>query len=321
MSLDSGSTPSAPAEEPAAFWARKTRQQRWLVNSAWWIESFLPLAFLATLAFTALTLAGRRAGWPPKVYALVGFLLAVATLAASYWQARRRFVSGAQARVQLEYALSLDARLTSAADGIGAWPATAAWKASPWRWNAPRLALLPTVCVALLGAAFLVRIPAHSKKIPLPTVLPPSLARVEDWLEKLSKSSQIEPKSLENIRAEAEQLGHQNQQDWYSHASLETADHLENQLESGLRSLEQNTTKIADALSAAANPNLSDAQAKALGGQLGAALNALEGNVPALNHELASKLSQIDPSKLRELDPSQLQELKRRLGESKGECQ
>jgi hypothetical protein len=321
MSLDSGPAPTASAEDAAVYWARKTRRQQWLVNAAWWIETFLPLAFLGALALTALILAGRRAGWPLKILASAGLVVAAGTLAGSFWRARRHFVSGAQARVQLEYALALHTRLTSAADGIGDWPSAAAWKPGLWRWNTRRLVIIPAACLGLLATAFFVSIPAPRKTFPPPMVRPPSLTRVEDWLEKLSRSPAIEPESIEEVRAEAEQLSQQAQQDWYSHASLETAAHLENQMEAGLRSLEQNTTKIADALDAAATPNLSDAQAKAVGGELSGALSALEGNVPSLNRDLAARLSAIDPSKIRTLTPDQLKQLKKRLSECKGACE
>ncbi len=311
----------ADAADPAQFWSRKAAQVRWLVNSAWWLEAFLPAAFGAAVALSVVVLMGRRAGWSQGVFVSAAALAAMAALGASYLRARRHFISLTQARAQIDGALSMHTRLTAAAEGVGNWPDPALWRGGNWRWNFRRLALAPATSTALVAAAFLIPMARTAPALPPPTAKPPALAQVEELLQKLEDTPSLDPTSLDPVRQQEEQLARQQAGDWYSQSSLEAADHLVEQLQAGVRAMDENATKIQSVLSAAAEAELSDSQAGALSQTLSSALSALQGNIPGLNKNLAAALQQIDPSKLRTLSPEQVEDLKKQLGECKGACQ
>jgi len=287
---------------------------------AWWVETLLPVAFAVCIAYTVFVLAGRRADWPPLAFALAGGCGALIIFAFSFVRARRHFISEADARAQLDSALLLNSRLTSASNGIGTWPDVGLWRVGALRWNYRRLTTVPMTCVGLIAAAFFIGIPVAPKPLPVPTAKPPALSKVEDWLEKLSQSKAIDQSSLEQVRQEAQQLAKQQAGDWYSHSSLEAGDHLKSQMEAGLKTLEQNATKIESLLGGAGNPQMTDEEAKALGSELGSALSALEGNVPSLDRSLTGKLRNLDPSKLHSLSREQVEALKKALKEGSGAC-
>jgi hypothetical protein len=318
MSSELASSPVREASAP--FWTRRVRWTQVRINAAWWLQSLLPALFVATLALVILVLAGRRAGWPGRVLES-GALAAIGiALAASYFLARRHFVSLAEARAHVESVLALRSRLSAAAAGICTWPPRGEWRAGVVRWNWPRLVGPPALCAGLLGAAFWIPISRPEPVAPLPIAMPPALATATEWLDALEKSEAIDPASLEQPREQAEQLGDQDPAEWYSHASLEAADHLRAKLQAGMRALDQNAAAIDSALSAASASALSDAQAAALADQIGGALDAMTGNIPGLDRALAEKLREIDPAKLRQISPEQLRSMRDRLQKARGEC-
>ena len=61
---------------------------------------------------------------------------------------------------------------------------------------------------------------------PPPSMRPPALAEVEQWLETLQQTPSIDPQSLETVQEQVDELAQQNSDEWYSHSNLEAADHL-----------------------------------------------------------------------------------------------
>jgi hypothetical protein len=297
----------------ARFWQRRTRGVRRFVNAAWFVESILPNLFLASLIVTAAILVARRQGWNERVIAAVALALGLVAMVVAYVRARRHFISETEARAKIESGLRLHTRLSAAAAGVGAWPEADRWRPALWRWHWRKLAVLPLCSAALLVAALLLPIvPNAGERAKPPVAKPPALEKVESLLEKLAATPAIEPVSLEPVQQEAQQLAKQDPADWYSHASLEAADHLKSKLESGLKTLGDSAAKLEKLL----GQNPAEAGA-AWNEKLQGALSALQGNIPGLNSELAKALGELDPSKLRTLSPEELQQFKERLAGAK----
>lgn len=286
---------------------------RRFVNAAWVVESILPNLFLASLVVTAAILVARRQGWNDRLIAGLGLALGLAAMAIAYGRARRHFISETDARAKIESGLRLHTRLSAAAAGVGSWPAADRWHATLWRWHWRKLAVLPLCSAAIVVAALLLPIvPNASEHGKPPIAKPPALEKVETMLEKLAATPAIEPASIEAVQQEAQQLAKQDPADWYSHATLEAADHLKSKLESGMKALGDNAAKLEKLL----GQNPAEAGA-AWNEKLQGALTALQGNVPGLNSELAKELGGLDPSKMMTLTPEQLQQLKDALAEAK----
>lgn len=309
----------APVEKSPAFWRSRARRVQWLFNGAWWIEASIPIIFAASVAMTIMVLAGRGLNWPPVWFAIGGGILALLTLVFSFLRARRHFISANEARARLDDMLALQTRLSAAADGIGAWPRNAAWHAGVWRWNLRRVLAIPGICAALLAGAFFIPVSTATPITQRPMVKPPALTNVEEWLEELAKNPALDPSSLEPVREQAEELAQQKPEEWYSHSSLEAADHLQVKMQAGMRALSENAAKL-DRLLGEDLSGLSGAQGTAWNEQLHGALAAMEGSLPALDPQLASQLREIDPSKLRGLSKEQLENLRNQLRQGKTAC-
>src|SRR5690606_17582209 len=155
-------------------------------------------------------------------------------------------------------------------------------------------------------AAWQIPIPEATSRI-APAVKPPALAAVEEWIAELEKNPAIEQSSLDEVKEQAEQLAEQDPASWYSHASLEAADHLQQQMTSGLQSLDHNASVMQSLIGT--ERELSQKEAERWNEQMQGALGSLSGNVPSLDRSLAEQLRELDPSKLRSLTPDQLQKL------------
>lgn len=315
----SNPTPEQCSVENAAreFWTSRGRRLCWRINLGWMLDVFSPAAFVALAVFSGLLVTARRMGGPPLWLPIAGAGLFLVAAALCYGKARRRFATRSEALARLDAALGLQTRLSAAAQGVGRWPGAEAWRALPWRWNWSRLALPPAMGLLLVAAAGW--IPLSTPQNRVPTVKPPALAEVESWLEKLEETPAIDRASLEPARQQAAELAWQEPAQWYSHPSLEAADHLRGQLALGMQTLEGRTAQISNLLDAASVP-MTPAEAAAWQAELGKALSGLEGNLPTLNPELAGQLREIDASRLKPLSPEQIKKLKDGLCKAGGAC-
>ena len=295
----SNPTPECSGENAARdFWTSRGRRLCWRINLGWMLDVFSLAAFVALAVFSGLLVTARRMGGTPLWLPVAGAGLFLVAAALCYGQARRRFATRSEALARLDAALGLQTRLSAAAQGVGRWPGSEAWRALPWRWNWSRLALPPAMGLLLVVAAGW--IPLSTPQNLIPTVKPPALAEVESWLEKLEETPEIDRACLEPARQQAAELARQEPAQWYSHPSLEAADHLRGQLALGMQTLEGRTAQISNLLDAASVP-MTPAEAAAWQAELGKALSGLEGNLPTLNPELAGQLREIDASRLKPL--------------------
>ena len=314
----SNPTPECSGENAARdFWTSRSRRLCWRINLGWLLDVFSPAAFVALAIFSGLVVTARRGGGTPLWLPMAGGGLILCAAAFGYGNARRRFATRSEALARLDAALGLQTRLSAAAQGVGRWPGSDAWRALPWRWNWSRLALPPAMGLLLVAAAGW--IPLSTPQNRIPTVKPPALAEVESWLEKLEETPAIDRASLEPARQQAAELARQEPAQWYSHPSLEAADHLRGQLALGMQTLEGRAAQISNLLDAVSVP-MTPAEAAAWQAELGKALSGLEGNLPTLNPELAGQLREIDASQLKRLSPEQIKKLKDGLCKAGGAC-
>ncbi|MFN7813193.1 MAG: hypothetical protein ACK5SI_11100, partial [Planctomycetia bacterium] len=108
--------------ESARFWESAVVRLAREINLGWWLAGWLPWAVAVGLVGTFAMLYTRlRGGHPGIVW--TGIVLVLGAAAVAAWRrCRHRFESPASARVRLEEAHGLKARLTAAKAGIGSWP-------------------------------------------------------------------------------------------------------------------------------------------------------------------------------------------------------
>ena len=309
-------------EHAARFWNRTARRLAWRVNAAACGEhATTPALFVCALGAVAL-LVGRRQAIPAGRFALpiAGALLLCAIYAG--WRARRGFFTTAAALVELDVALGLKARLTSAAAGVGPWPPIPGDGPRVVRWRVSRLLVPPGFAAALLLVAGFIPI-SKAKTAPPGAVQPPAdWEEMDEWLKALQQEELARPEALEAWEERLSRLRQQPESVWYAHASLEAGDTLHQQLELGLRSMSEDLDEAADALEPMESVGGKGHDAKATGAdaQLERALQRLEAGRVPLHPNLLSQLKSAQGAGRRSMSMAEIEKLRRRLREGAGFC-
>lgn len=303
--------------EARASWDAAARRLALEINAGWWLSGWLPwaAAIVAVGTFGVLYARWRSELAGPWMLAAIGVALAAAG-AAAWWRARDRFETLATARVRLEDALGLDARLTAAAAGVGSWPAprTTAESRWPvaWRWQRPA-ALVAFLGLLLAVAAWL---PFGGGWADRPHVIekPADARTVEEWLDALDRERAIDERDVERTREQIAEILERPAENWYEHASLEAAGALRERTEATLRELAENLAtaeraaeKLAE-MAAALPPELRDRLLE----ELETAAEGLEKGEFKPAAELAEMLRQMQPCEGGACDRAAM----RRLGEA-----
>lgn len=304
--------------EAGRFWQSAVRRLTLEINLGWWLSTWLPLAAaIGLVGMVAMLYARWRAAdaavW---VWAGIGAMLAAAG-AVAWWRVRERFESTAAARVRLEEALRLKARLTAANAGVGAWPGPVPRQAMAWpvSWNWQRPVAVVGCLAALLVLAWRVPIagagPARRHVIEKPT----DARLVEQWIEELRREEIVDERSADEVGRKIKELTERPAEEWYEHASLEAAGTLKEQTAAEIRKLVENLAAAERAAAGlkAFETSLPAPLRDALAKELAAAIQALELGELNSAGDLAELLAELAPADLGQLTPEQLAALAKRL--------
>ena len=304
-------------EENRQQWERMTRRVARQVNAGWWLERWVPLA-LGLCVTGALMLFALRTLDRPEVGLLWPCLGALGTLTVviAWLAGRHRFESVSAARVRLEVALQLRARLTAAASGVGEWPAFPA--AAPtlpieWQWRRPLSMLAFGAAMLALGAWM--PVPPRTAVKPHIIEKPTALKQVEQWVDELRKEEAVNSQNLTEVEQKMEELLRRPNDQWYEHASLEAADHLRDETGKSLQELGAQLEQTQGSLNtlAALGTQMSEEAKKGLSKQLQNNLNGLRSGAMQANGDLAEQLKNLDPKTCSGMSKEQMQKLAERM--------
>lgn len=303
-------------DSPAEFWWRRARRLRRRVNLARTFDAFAAPAFAVSLAGVAAILTARGAGAPAWRPALACLLALVAV--AAIIRRRVRFETEADALARLDLALGLHTRLSSAAAGVGSWPAPVPEEIV--RLRRSRASDLCLAAASLLVAATF--IPVGPPGAPPPPSRPEPPAAIRDFratIRRLGEEKAADPRALTELEAKADALMRRPESAWYDAAAMEAAEHLRDGLDRSLRDLDKDLSTLASATDRMAetgqpsveslSPELARAAAEALTGM---ELSSLP--PPSATRDALKSLA---PASLRSLDAKQLDELRRTLADSR----
>lgn len=302
------------------FWLKKAGRVALRVNGARWLETAAPAFALLCFAAGCALLLARREGWAlPPVAA--GTAVASAAAAIYAWrQTKRRWFSRRDGLVRLDAVLGLHNRLSSAAAGIGPWPAPREDVTGRFRWRWQKLAT-PVGCGTLfLAAALWMPITPEPPAPPVRIEPPLALAQVEKALDQLKRDAVADPRALEAQEQKLEALRAQPPEAWYSQGGLEAADALREETGHAVATLERHLDAAAQALTAADRlPNSGAPIAPDKETQWNEALRGLQSGGIPLNPSDLSALNQCSGKNA--LSPQQLQALRDKLAQNQAACQ
>ena len=304
------------------FWLQRARREALRFNLGWWVQMFLPWVIAAGVIAAIGVLALRSANQAPAPAAMAAIIMLSAGLIAAWILARKRFLTRAEALTRLDANLSLKNRLTSAAEGVGDWPATRPAAALSLRWKWTSLLWPPTLSILLAAAAFLIPLPEGIARTTKATAEPPSWTATQEKLAALRKDEVVQQEPVEELQKSLDALRKQPSDQWFRHESLEAGDHLQTQLDQSLGDLQKNIEQALGALEASRQIEQSQLQVlgQPLDDALKQALQSMElGRLP-LNEQMLAQLKTLDPSKIRQLSAEEWKQLSEKLKASAGTC-
>lgn len=306
----------------AEFWGHATRRLARQINAGWWLSGWLPLAAVIGLVGIVAMLYARwrAADAAAGVWCGIGVGLLIAGIA-SWWRCRRTFESEAAARVRLEESLGLRARLSSAAAGVGSWPAPPSptesrWPVT-WQWRRPVAAV--AFIAAMLGLAAWVPIAGAGSSRKRVIEKPTDARMVEQWIEELETAKLIEERSVHEIERKIRELTERPAEEWYEHASLEAAGTLKEQTAAEMRQLAENVAAAEEAAASlrAMQESLPQELREALAKNLAAAIQAMELGELEPAGDLAKLLEEMKAADLGQLTPEQWAAIADRLADNR----
>lgn len=306
-------------------WHQLARQTRRKINCGWCLHVCGTPLVVVSLVLLGPTLWARRV-WPaqaPHWYAWVASSAVVLILLASWWVARRRFVSVSAAMVRLESQLGLHNRLSSAACGICPWPPAPDRADDGIRWSFSNTLLPPLAAALFLAAALWV--PVKARLQPSTPDEPAAWAATEADVRDLARQDAAAKDSLDETQQRVAELRAQDAGKWFSHASLEATDKMREahvrsmaELQRQLTRAQESTSKLADGaadLPAETRAGLQD--------QFNQAVQGMQAGGMKPNKELLEQLRNIDPKQLGQLDKEQIEKMMQGMkekAEALGKC-
>ncbi|MFT3992371.1 MAG: hypothetical protein QM680_13285 [Luteolibacter sp.] len=303
-------------EENRDFWWCAAGRTARRINLGWWLDRLAMPLLVGSIIASAATLLLRRLFpvWPMEMLVGGGILVITGISLATYFRARKHFETTENGLTRLEANLGLHNALHAAEAGICPWPEKIGTLPSGSHWNWPRLVIPLLGSLALFcGGWFL----------PISKILPPAKTpdqpiawqKLDAELQRLADEKLVDEPYLEETREKLDDLKSQEEQQWFSHSSLEATDALEKSHQAESQRVQdelENARKALEALDATSGKSSQEEQKKQLD-SYEKALQGLQNGAMKPNPQLLEQMKQLNPDTLRQLTPEQMQQLKENL--------
>lgn len=296
------------------YWQNQCAALSRRINLGWFMQTLsAPLLVVSALgAVTTLILRREFSEIPLAVIAISLAACVVITAVVALVLAARRFEKPEQALVRIEAGAGLHSALSAANDGVAPWPEPPSDLPESLKWHLSKTLAPPLGAVALLAVGLLVPISARQPAPPAPSSQPQAWSQIDSQLEQLAEDAMVDEEYIEEVEKRLEQLRAQEEEEWFSHASLEATDSLEESHNSNMEKLDRDLSEAGNALEALAEnaDKLNAQQKQKLAEQFEQALEGLQNGAMKPNPELLDQLSKLDPNDLGKLTPEQMKQLK-----------
>lgn len=295
------------------------------VNLGWWIQTLAaPLVVIGLAGAFALLLVRRQfpdlALWQLSLYTLGGLAIIGA---ATFLLARRRFEKPETSMVRIEDSMRMRNALSAARAGVAPWPAVPDRVDPGLTWNWQRVVVPPVAALAFLLAGLFIPVSAIATDPDAGPEEPLAWEQIEADLDRLGQDEVIDENYLEETRKKLEELRSKDEEEWFSHSSLEATDSLKQQHKTELERMERDLERADRALgSLQKNAGaMQQGQKDQLMNQFDQALQGLQNGALKPNPGLLDQLKQLDPNNLGQLNQEQLDQLRENLRKAGQACQ
>jgi len=317
-----------PSDKLRDAWTRQAATVARKINLAWWVETLsTPLVTVGLIGACVLLLVRREVPDSQPWILASSAAAAVLLLGGIAWLiARRRFEKPEQSMVRIEASMRLRNALSAARAGVAPWPELPPRVDAGVDWAWQRVIVPPLAALAFLTAGLLIPVSARSTAADDHPDQPLAWENLEADLERLDQEEVIDEAYIEEMRKKLEELRAQEEEDWFSHSSLEATDTLKKEHAGQVEKLERELGRADKALgdlqkNAGA---MSAAEKDRLLNQFDQALQGLQNGGLKPNPGLLDQLKQLDPKNLGAMNPEQLQQLKenmKKAGKACKDCQ
>ena len=318
--------PPSSDQSHREFWQDAAEKVRFRVNLGWWLETLATPLVILSLAGAVILLGVRRElpltqAW--MLYSGVGAAVWIAALAA-WWIAKRKFEGKEESLVRIEATMRMRNALSAAKAGVAPWPAPVPRVDVGLNWNLPRL-LVPLIgALALLGAGLWIPVSANTPGTVVSTDQPQAWKQLGNELDLMAKEQLADEKYIEETRKRLEELEAQEEEQWFSHSSLEATDSLKKSHDAETKRVENELGKAGNALGELEKNAGGQADKERLMEEFDQALEGLRNGAMKPNPQLLEQLKNLDLNNLGDLPPEQLEQLKENLqknAQGLGKCQ
>ena len=302
--------------EDKKYWMQQAMRLSRRINLAWFLDGFAGPLLIAAVIGSVLVLGVRRelpelhsailSGSLAALFLIMGLIIFI--------RARKRFESPDQALVRIEASQKMNSALSAASAGILPWPERPKNLSESLTWHLPKTLTPPATALILLAIGLL--IPIKPKPIETNTSREPQTwSQLDSQLEKLSEDAMVDETYLEDMKERLDQLRAQEEEQWFSHASLEATDSLKEAHESSLQDIQQDLSEASEAMQELtdAAKDLNSEQKQKLAEQFEDALQGLQNGAMKPNEQLLNQLSQLDPKDMGNLNKEQIEQLKQNM--------
>jgi hypothetical protein len=205
--------------------------------------------------------------------------------------------------------------LSAAGAGVAPWPAPVAKTDAGLSWQWPRLLVPVLGSLALLAAGVWMPMAARQAAVSNPPEEPQAWKQLSAELDHLTKEEVVDEKYLEETRRKLEELKSQEEEQWFSHSSLEATDSLKKAHRAETERVERELGKADKALGALEKNagSMGEAEKNRVMEEFDQALQGLQNGAMKPNPELLEQMRKMDLKNLGDLSPEQLQQLRENL--------
>jgi hypothetical protein len=318
--------PPSTDQSHREFWQNAAERIRLRINAGWCLETLAAPLVILSLAGAVILLGVRRELPHTQPWMLLAGVVGALWIACgiAFLRAMRKFETKEESLVRIEAAMRMRNSLSAAKAGITPWPAPVSRVDVGLNWNWPRLLVPLLGACALLGAGLWIPVSSDTPGPGSAADQPQAWKQLGNELDLMAKEQLADEKYLEETRKRLEELEAQEEDQWFSHSSLEATDSLKKSHNAEAKRVENELGKAGNALGQLEKNAGGQAEKDRLMEEFDQALQGLRNGAMKPNPQLLEQLKNLDLNNLGDLPPDQLQQLKENLRKNAhglGKCQ
>ncbi len=204
--------------------------------------------------------------------------------------------------------------LSAAKAGVAPWPAPVAKTDAGISWQWPRLVVPPLGALVLLAAGWFIPLSPRAGATSGPPEQPQAWKQLNSQLDHLTQEQVVDEKYLEDTRKRLDELKSQEEEQWFSHSSLEATDSLKKSHRAETERIERELGRADKALeNLEKNTGANQMEKNRMMEDFDQALQGLQNGAMKPNPKLLEQMKGLDMKDMAKLSPEQLQQLRENL--------